>query len=674
MPLITACQPKQTGAESVEEYIWNRSHLVFLDQPDECEPTLDIIAAYFQETVDVYLIRIDFLDLDETNLNNINLLFELPEIPIISEIRTGQDYVVYSLKKDMVGVPPSRLRFLVNTSSPDGEIIDSTPILLAKPPSLPGSAPLLLAFTNELSSQTPAQLLRSWDGAHTGPFGRRHGLSHLLDAATANQVPLFLLDLNSAENLSSLAYLDKIAQIKHLVQNGLLVLPNKTLDYTQIKDFYPQPATLFNIPASRLSVLNPSDPSTQSQQTDYPGFMNHTIAQSNKSILLDQNIPQVDWDSSTSNQIMFPTTWKNLLLQAAANPDKDAPVLLGGDLRKSPWADALIAPVLFKYLSTHPWIEVLDEYSLQPYLKTIDGSISHTSSVFADNGLYQKLFQAPDNLLTQNAWKTFTWLQDTTADPNHFVLRQNYYPQVNRLLNASTWVETPTQISSCSDTFCVLASQQIYVEISLLGGGLPLVVYLNGDSPIEWIASTAQVAVGLSDSSDWVENAGELSDPAVIQGAFSDQSPVQYYQSILSQPGNMIIQSVDGSILKKFSLDDNLLTVQITSTEGIQTKIPVFFSSKDPFGDARLKDNSATAISSNQFYFSKDTFPGYLEISIQGAEQSNLTSYKDSYEWMQIPEDPNQEYPAGHYLPFPFVLIEITTLPETNLLTTLRFE
>ena len=47
-----------------------------------------------------------------------------------------------------------------------------------------------MVFWNTLPSATPAQTLRRWDGAHTGPMGGKHGLSVLLQAAASQGVPL----------------------------------------------------------------------------------------------------------------------------------------------------------------------------------------------------------------------------------------------------------------------------------------------------------------------------------------------------------------------------------------------------------------------------------------------------------------------------------------------------
>ncbi|MCK5429477.1 MAG: hypothetical protein KAI94_08400, partial [Anaerolineales bacterium] len=70
----------------------------------------------------------------------------------------------------------------------------------------PAPAQVLFAFWNTYPAYTPAQTLRRWDGAHTGPLGGRHGLYNLLRTARNQQIPLALLDLKTPTSLSALDY------------------------------------------------------------------------------------------------------------------------------------------------------------------------------------------------------------------------------------------------------------------------------------------------------------------------------------------------------------------------------------------------------------------------------------------------------------------------------------
>ncbi|TLN19482.1 hypothetical protein FDZ74_06080, partial [bacterium] len=86
-------------------------------------------------------------------------------------------------------------------------------------------ASLLLEFWDSLPSNTPAQLLRRWDGAHTGPYGQRHGLRYLLLAAQSYQLPLTLLDLAQPGSLRGLELVGGLDLVRSLQNSGLLELP-----------------------------------------------------------------------------------------------------------------------------------------------------------------------------------------------------------------------------------------------------------------------------------------------------------------------------------------------------------------------------------------------------------------------------------------------------------------
>ena len=99
------------------------------------------------------------------------------------------------------------------------EMVDSAAVFWDNP--LPAKAPLLLAFWDALPANTPAQLLQRWDGAHTGPYGSRHGLKHLLAAVEEYEVPVALLDLKDpTSTLSGLDLIGQIAYIQQLEEQG----------------------------------------------------------------------------------------------------------------------------------------------------------------------------------------------------------------------------------------------------------------------------------------------------------------------------------------------------------------------------------------------------------------------------------------------------------------------
>ena len=79
-----------------------------------------------------------------------------------------------------------------------------------------------MSFWDVFPAATPAQALRRWDGAHTGPRGERHGLKHILDNAGRYGIPVALLDLKTPASLAALNYMGITPQIQNLASLGLL--------------------------------------------------------------------------------------------------------------------------------------------------------------------------------------------------------------------------------------------------------------------------------------------------------------------------------------------------------------------------------------------------------------------------------------------------------------------
>ena len=135
------------------------------------------------------------------------------------------DSVIVSLNQSAIPETkyPYRLQVFI-TPSGSMKVVDRLgPVLSDNLP--PGRAPILLAFWDVFPAATPAQALRRWDGAHTGPYGERHGLNVLLTSVRRNKVPVFLLDLKSPAFLSALDYLGVIFSIQDLSNQRLVFLP-----------------------------------------------------------------------------------------------------------------------------------------------------------------------------------------------------------------------------------------------------------------------------------------------------------------------------------------------------------------------------------------------------------------------------------------------------------------
>ena len=90
----------------------------------------------------------------------------------------------------------------------------------------PQQAEVLFAFWDTFSASTPAQALRMWDGAHSGPGRSRFGLRHLLNAVNNYHVPVFLLDLKTPATLSTLDFMQVLPEIQNLADRQMVILPD----------------------------------------------------------------------------------------------------------------------------------------------------------------------------------------------------------------------------------------------------------------------------------------------------------------------------------------------------------------------------------------------------------------------------------------------------------------
>jgi hypothetical protein len=131
-------------------------------------------------------------------------------------------------------------------------------------------APLALVFWDVFPAATPAQALRRWAGAHTGPNGGRHGLKYILENAGQYGVPVALLDLKTPASLAALDYLGITPQIRSLTSRGLLILPD--VAYGEPANislgFSRRAAAGFGLPAS-LFVYNTASNLQSSYQAQF---------------------------------------------------------------------------------------------------------------------------------------------------------------------------------------------------------------------------------------------------------------------------------------------------------------------------------------------------------------------------------------------------------------------
>ncbi len=236
----------------------------------------------------------------------------------------------------------------------------------------PDPANLLLAFWNTYPAYTPAQALRRWDGAHTGPQGGRHGLSNLLRTADNSDIPVILMDLKHPAWLSALDYGGDLELVKNLISQGTIFLPevippvndpfwheysaeltrqfglpNADFAYTQSGGILPANYSLLFFPKLQSTPVSPIYRREGQRLMPLPMRLAPVSQPSLQPDLNGLSLEQRRW-----------------LIDTAVNGDSSQIVTLGGDLVRSTWGSPQIARAAFQYIRKHPWIRPLHPQAL----------------------------------------------------------------------------------------------------------------------------------------------------------------------------------------------------------------------------------------------------------------------------------------------------------------------
>jgi len=207
---------------------------------------------------------------------------------------------------------------------------------------------------------------------------------------------------------------------------------------------------------------------------------------------------------------------------------------------------------------------------------------------------------------------------------------------------------------------CILANGKYFAVIEANGARLTHLFF--GEHQL--VGPTAQFAIGLSDPSEWNKITGDGADPGQIMGAFVDETqPFQEYAASWPAPDTLTLANADGSRVKTFRLTEAGLdvTYQVSglalslSKGPMRTQIPL---AVDPqlffFGPSEYV--AAQSASS----WTWGTANG-IKVQVQTDTALSAENFTESLPFLSLPEDPNVEYPPGHYLPFPLSLVTISS-------------
>lgn len=576
----------------------------------------------------------------------------------------------------------------------------------------PEPARLLLAFWNTYPAYTPALSLRRWDGAHTGPEGGRHGLYNLIRTSRSAGVPVFLLDLIFPQGLSALDFSTQIDYLRTTVADGQVTLSaplpssltmpvapepvlmdrffekllaaNHLLGYpTPVSFFAPYgvgglgdwidgggrlTGSLVFIPSQSLqdgTGMKGEELTATSSMTTWgqlrvlpiPGYHTHTplpeqATQDGPSLSLNRAITQV-------------------ALSASGPTDNHSLLVLGGDLPASAWGIPQSARATFRYLSSRPWIHFLDLRDLLAYplstspSSTLDQPPS-TGTTSQEAELYQALLAAPTNELTDAAWDYWQSLYAPIYPywQNMSEIRTSHLDQAWSLLEASYWADYPQEINTCSldmdrdgNFDCILSSENYYLHINPQDSSIRYAFYRDskGQSNHQVIGPSTQVITGLSDPS--LASTSTFTDLSIIPGAFREPQPPDGYNNNKHELefywGSGIIERKTYRLTGEGVQVDYILRDNQTP---IVREIPLLLDPWERFSKAWSQSYNPAAANNLVTWSLADSV--IIQVSVNN--QPQLTSFQESIDYMGQPEDPNQDYPAGHYLPFPLALVKVS--------------
>ena len=553
----------------------------------------------------------------------------------------------------------------------------------------PGRAPVLLAFWNTFTAYTPAQTLRRWDGAHTGPFGERHGLSILLNNIDEFRIPVYLLDLRNPTSLSALEFSGGLPLVQELVSKRLVVLPD-LLPGSPVYPIFPigLPDWASSQFLEELEIISYNNRLPSSQILYSPAALdkdnlNYAVIFTTTDLNIEAQgdfriypIPQeVPSDpQATAEGLSIPI--RKSLIDIALSIDhgfRNTPMLiLGGSLSKSAFADPQASAASLSYIASHPWIDPQDESELISSVGKINPRLLPVETeqvsieAFSPSEILSRIIdpsEHPENPLYLATWQAAISLYEPLPPESSNLphLRSLYSGQPGILLAAANWAQDPRSHIDCHQDLdfdglpeCIIASNRIFSVVDIQGARL-IAMFNRSETGIhQIIGTTSQFIVGLSDPSAWNLEAGEGADPDGIHGALTDNEPPWELYEVSIDEETLTLSSPDQRITKHFSITPNGLRVDYSNIDAVTLEIPFVI---DPW--KRFSPDWSSA-------FHGQTIPnGYRwsyqdEINVEIISNLPINTYifNSSLEAFDLPEDPNFDYPQGHYLPFPLLVLE----------------
>lgn len=656
---------------------WAAADLRLLDPLDAPTPSTELLAVYVRSVGSDLEIRLDLLDLPlvpdaDLGLRLVTptgeLVVSLPAEgrPSISPEGSGLrvrlvrdpwlDTVTVRLNRLGVSQPFALQAF----SSLPGQASIADETGLVRSDTLPPTprAPVVVAFWDVYPAYSPAQALRRWDGAHTGPTGERHGLKHTLDSVETYHLPIALLDLKTPASLAALNFEGALPQAQRLAADGLLLLPEAA--YSQPLEagleFSRRAAQGFDLPGSSFVYAAGGEliHGYSAQFIPLPDGSHLAHAGGTRLIPLPATEPAQATDEGPSLEV------RRALVQALFSADRSDLVALGGSLSASTWGDSDMAYPTFAWLAGHPWIRVLGGYDLLAFPARLRYEPPPPAAPVADVWL-ESLRRAPENAAARSAWQAYLQLHAPTGDARLLELRRVYAGQVGLLLAAADWAESPAPLADCSRdpdqdgrAECLLANGDYFAVIETNGARLTHLFFLNQSGPHQLVAPTVQFETGAGDPSQWRPERGDAADPRAVMGAFSDSAGT-FDEYVVTEAGaGLLVLTSESGRVKTFRLAETGLEVAYQDAGPVSANLPL-------------------AVDPQRFYagpseYRADYLPGSswtwgpaggTRVEVRTDAYLSAEGFTVSRPFLGRPENPNLQFPDGHYFPFPFSMVTV---------------
>ncbi|MCX8025746.1 MAG: hypothetical protein N3A60_11135, partial [Thermanaerothrix sp.] len=188
---------------------------------------------------------------------------------------------------------------------------------------------------------------------------------------------------------------------------------------------------------------------------------------------------------------------------------------------------------------------------------------------------------------------------------------------------------------------------------------------IHSGNMVSIVVSSAQLAIGLGDPSTWNPKNGIWADPSVVPGEVIYPPPETPYQVLAIDSPCLTLINLQAGLEKRYCIHAKGLTLELHGTfSNHRLWLPLIVSPGQRLTPHWTQRYYLSRIAPNQVVWAV-LGEGFVEIKASQGEME-VTSFTDALPWLGLPEDPNRDYPSGHYLPFPMALFAIKD--PTNLL------